>query len=111
MIRRPPRSTLFPYTTLFRSAEHLGVGGSTGSYSIFGWGLPTQLSINGGNGQTAVSGTAVPILPSVLLQAPPNTVIAGEAVTFTVGPGSGSVTRPAPGRGPHGICALGALAV
>src|SRR3712207_7163556 len=25
MIRRPPRSTLFPYTTLFRS-EHLGDG-------------------------------------------------------------------------------------
>src|SRR5882757_3613342 len=25
MIRRPPRSTLFPYTTLFRSAE-IGVG-------------------------------------------------------------------------------------
>src|SRR3712207_8659895 len=23
MIRRPPRSTLFPYTTLFRSAQHL----------------------------------------------------------------------------------------
>src|SRR5260221_10714156 len=23
MIRRPPRSTLFPYTTLFRSATHL----------------------------------------------------------------------------------------
>src|SRR3712207_6992077 len=29
MIRRPPRSTLFPYTTLFRSgAVHRGVGGS-----------------------------------------------------------------------------------
>src|SRR5258706_10277449 len=27
MIRRPPRSTLFPYTTLFRSA-------STGSYGV-----------------------------------------------------------------------------
>src|SRR3712207_7254573 len=26
MIRRPPRSTLFPYTTLFRSADH-AVGG------------------------------------------------------------------------------------
>src|SRR3712207_8084246 len=26
MIRRPPRSTLFPYTTLFRSG-HRGVGG------------------------------------------------------------------------------------
>src|SRR3712207_8663223 len=26
MIRRPPRSTLFPYTTLFRSFEALGDG-------------------------------------------------------------------------------------
>src|SRR3712207_7802690 len=25
MIRRPPRSTLFPYTTLFRSRQDLGV--------------------------------------------------------------------------------------
>src|SRR5256885_14313454 len=25
MIRRPPRSTLFPYTTLFRSFEHYGI--------------------------------------------------------------------------------------
>src|SRR3712207_7882228 len=24
MIRRPPRSTLFPYTTLFRSGVHIG---------------------------------------------------------------------------------------
>src|SRR3989442_7535867 len=26
MIRRPPRSTLFPYTTLFRSGQELGQG-------------------------------------------------------------------------------------
>src|SRR3712207_8863790 len=26
MIRRPPRSTLFPYTTLFRSGEHPSLG-------------------------------------------------------------------------------------
>src|SRR5258707_7139801 len=26
MIRRPPRSTLFPYTTLFRSLDHLDPG-------------------------------------------------------------------------------------
>src|SRR3712207_54482 len=26
MIRRPPRSTLFPYTTLFRSLAHTGTG-------------------------------------------------------------------------------------
>src|SRR5438477_8103953 len=31
MIRRPPRSTLFPYTTLFRSQVRLGVhGGGVG---------------------------------------------------------------------------------
>src|SRR3712207_8539503 len=28
MIRRPPRSTLFPYTTLFRSAEDVAESGS-----------------------------------------------------------------------------------
>src|SRR3712207_7992418 len=28
MIRRPPRSTLFPYTTLFRSEENDGLGSS-----------------------------------------------------------------------------------
>src|SRR3712207_9548079 len=30
MIRRPPRSTLFPYTTLFRSKEALGARGGRG---------------------------------------------------------------------------------
>src|SRR2546430_10852240 len=29
MIRRPPRSTLFPYTTLFRSMKHIQEGGRT----------------------------------------------------------------------------------
>src|SRR2546430_10326876 len=28
MIRRPPRSTLFPYTTLFRSLQHLRLLGN-----------------------------------------------------------------------------------
>src|SRR3712207_7949936 len=34
MIRRPPRSTLFPYTTLFRSSErnHMVHGGTEGDY-------------------------------------------------------------------------------
>src|SRR2546430_6842829 len=31
MIRRPPRSTLFPYTTLFRSAPAAARAGSSGS--------------------------------------------------------------------------------
>ena len=35
MIRRPPRSTLFPYTTLFRSRKHLAGVGNTlrGAYT------------------------------------------------------------------------------
>src|SRR5258708_13126858 len=31
MIRRPPRSTLFPYTTLFRSAASSGLSSSAGA--------------------------------------------------------------------------------
>src|SRR3712207_8803780 len=31
MIRRPPRSTLFPYTTLFRSLLALGAGDADGA--------------------------------------------------------------------------------
>src|SRR5258705_4467894 len=34
MIRRPPRSTLFPYTTLFRSGFAFAQGGQTG-FRIF----------------------------------------------------------------------------
>src|SRR2546430_8410802 len=30
MIRRPPRSTLFPYTTLFRSGKNFGFEGQRG---------------------------------------------------------------------------------
>src|SRR5256885_5136801 len=46
MIRRPPRSTLFPYTTLFRSRIHLGAGSrrrrllllaTSGRDRLFGW--------------------------------------------------------------------------
>src|SRR2546427_7019076 len=53
MIRRPPRSTLFPYTTLFRSngaavrsrpkpASNRGSGASPGGYEQD---FPTQLSM------------------------------------------------------------------
>src|SRR3712207_8710568 len=37
MIRRPPRSTLFPYTTLFRSSAHLGIPDEPG------WMIATEL--------------------------------------------------------------------
>src|SRR2546422_7367955 len=34
MIRRPPRSTLFPYTTLFRSLLHLAGGSPCGQRDV-----------------------------------------------------------------------------
>src|SRR2546426_433743 len=42
MIRRPPRSTLFPYTTLFRS---VAVGGSTPS-DLAGYRFRTKITLN-----------------------------------------------------------------
>src|SRR3712207_9108548 len=41
MIRRPPRSTLFPYTTLFRSTE-VGWEESPEGFNTGGWGLHLQ---------------------------------------------------------------------
>src|SRR2546430_6498255 len=42
MIRRPPRSTLFPYTTLFRSRESLPLAilRRTRTISVHAWDLP-----------------------------------------------------------------------
>src|SRR5690554_7699873 len=34
MIRRPPRSTLFPYTTLFRSPDDAVIAGSMGTWEL-----------------------------------------------------------------------------
>src|SRR2546426_7028526 len=46
MIRRPPRSTLFPYTTLFRSeAQRLGYAEADPSADIDGFDARSKLSI------------------------------------------------------------------
>src|SRR2546429_5996504 len=42
MIRRPPRSTLFPYTTLFRSSQDDGVPRAAGE-----WGDPRGAALRG----------------------------------------------------------------
>src|SRR3712207_8529169 len=60
MIRRPPRSTLFPYTTLFRSERfHRGVGTAARSREGSGLGLALVrelATLHGGE----VSATSVP---------------------------------------------------
>src|SRR5687768_17811143 len=43
MIRRPPRSTLFPYTTLFRSPPRPVRVGNTNKESPFSWTWPNGL--------------------------------------------------------------------
>src|SRR2546430_13001724 len=61
MIRRPPRSTLFPYTTLFRSVEFFSIGnnsltslGQVTSTTAAPLNVPTGLSINRTNHTVAV---------------------------------------------------------
>src|SRR5256885_13300199 len=56
MIRRPPRSTLFPYTTLFRSTED-GDGHGGFSFNV----STAQAKSKGGPG--AACGAKVPIVP------------------------------------------------
>src|SRR2546427_2015513 len=48
MIRRPPRSTLFPYTTLFRS--HFGAGGRKAAEAALA-GLKTRKTSRGTRGK------------------------------------------------------------
>src|SRR5260221_5328448 len=45
MIRRPPRSTLFPYTTLFRSSSMASVCGA--SLSLMDAGVPLKAPVAG----------------------------------------------------------------
>src|SRR2546427_3592697 len=62
MIRRPPRSTLFPYTTLFRSRRHAApVGGVRGASHFV---LAARLHSPEGGGQLAP--LEVPVLGSRL---------------------------------------------
>src|SRR5260370_17755889 len=52
MIRRPPRSTLFPYTTLFRSINVELIGDDHGEMSLYPL---TDFGILGHDGDDAVS--------------------------------------------------------
>src|SRR3712207_6986147 len=53
MIRRPPRSTLFPYTTLFRSAGAVIPGEPLGDHRVQ-VGLLDHAGVRGGGGDEAI---------------------------------------------------------
>src|SRR5256886_16297760 len=48
MIRRPPRSTLFPYTPLFRSLSAIAADACFTGYVEVSWGLSRQLATETG---------------------------------------------------------------
>ena len=73
-------------------AAHLGVGGLTGSFSTIGWGLPTVMAGQAGDGQTAVVGTAVALPPAVILRDSLGAPVQGQTVRFSVTTGRGNVT-------------------
>src|SRR5688572_31309689 len=60
MIRRPPRSTLFPYTTLFRSVVALAGQTAPAPSALTTAGQPAELSIRAA-GDNAVRVTLKPI--------------------------------------------------
>src|SRR5256885_16687089 len=62
MIRRPPRSTLFPYTTLFRSAGNITGSSSAAGLPLAGIstsGSPLGSAVQGGTGVTLTAGGAI----------------------------------------------------
>src|ERR1035441_4632339 len=60
MIRRPPRSTLFPYTTLFRSILHVGHAGDFDEAAVDA--VPVDL--HGEVGRPRRGGSASPAPPT-----------------------------------------------
>src|SRR3989454_11513729 len=67
MIRRPPRSTLFPYTTLFRSPSDITSPDGFRQVNVFGSGSPIPKAMVALNSQVAPSGyRATPVRRSFL---------------------------------------------
>src|SRR2546425_8973204 len=60
MIRRPPRSTLFPYTTLFRSTLSLDLDADSLNSvdSLIAWVVGRTLAWEGGGGRRSLAGAA-----------------------------------------------------
>src|SRR2546430_4889958 len=89
MIRRPPRSTLFPYTTLFRSAAT-----AIAIASVKGAALVTMvdLGVAGVSSLTIATGFLA-ALGLVLLVESAALMLLGGALSFSAQPGARKVTQ------------------
>src|SRR3989449_11365691 len=96
MIRRPPRSTLFPYTTLFRSYTYDGTAHTPCSATVTGAGglslAPTPSYSGNTNAGTATA--------SYTFSGDANHTGSSDSKTFTIGQAS-STTVVSFEAGPH----------
>src|SRR5260370_15112192 len=79
MIRRPPRSTLFPYTTLFRSLRFLRY--SSSDEVVVCWGRATR---DAGNGCGTIARTSMRPMVTLIVGAG-SSVATGSRITRGVG--------------------------
>src|SRR2546422_4577025 len=116
MIRRPPRSTLFPYTTLFRSRLNLSLGVGLGAvrgkvFRIGHLGSLNELDLLGGLAgvEMMLKDFGVPVRLGAGLAAPPefllSEAISAEARARGVSAGCRSGRRT---RGPGAAAGVGA---
>src|SRR3712207_9116476 len=95
MIRRPPRSTLFPYTTLFRS----GAGGGQGVGMVGTEDGPAAVEQLFGDGPGGVAAGAVPVGLQVANGVQDQSPAGGRVVTER---GGGEYVRGEVGGGGQG---------
>jgi adhesin/invasin len=98
-------------TTAGSQTAQASVGGLTGSPVDFTAtataGAPTQIAAGAGDGQSSIAGTAVGVVPSVIVTDSYGNVVSGVSVEFTVTSGGGSVTGAVAVTDASGVAAVG----
>ncbi len=91
---------------LTATVTNTGVAGNPVVFSATGLGA-SQVVSQAGTGQTAPAGTAVPVLPAVLVTDQNGNPLQGISVTFAVTSGGGSVTGGTVTTGSNGVATVG----
>ncbi|MFN6203753.1 MAG: beta strand repeat-containing protein [Acidobacteriota bacterium] len=84
-----------------------GMASVTSNNLLLTAGAASQISVNGGNNQTATVGTMVPTAPSVIIRDAQNNPVAGASVTFVVASGGGSIAGGSQITNASGIATVG----
>src|SRR3989454_9361780 len=116
MIRRPPRSTLFPYTTLFRSTSGTLTQATSSAFNITAAPPPpaTHLAFGVQPSTTQVGVAITPAVTVPALDASGNTVtsITGAvAISIDNNPAGGTLTGNAPVNAVNGVATFANLTI